>query len=101
MAPGVVYGITDNSRPSADRRIGQTLANRIPLMSQRITIRLTKELAAWLDQAAKTSGIPRSRIIREHLDWALAKGREQRFMKLAGTVHGPRGLSTRKGFARS
>ena len=34
-------------------------------MSNTVTIRLSKELAAWLEQASKRSGIPRGRIIRE------------------------------------
>ena len=70
-------------------------------MSQTITIRLTKELAAWLDQASKRSGMPRGRIIREQLEKARESGGEQSFMRLAGIVRGARDLSARKGFSRS
>jgi hypothetical protein len=70
-------------------------------MSQTITIRLTKELASWLEQASKRSGMPRGRIIREQLEKARGSGGGQPFMRLAGTVRGARDLSTRKGFARS
>lgn len=70
-------------------------------MGQTITIRLTKELAAWLEQVAKRSGMPRGRIIREQLEKARESGGEQAFMRLAGSVRGARDLSARKGFARS
>ena len=69
-------------------------------MSQTVTIRLTKELAAWLDQAAKRSGIPRGRIIREQLEKARDGGAAPSFMRLAGSVRGARDLSGRKGFSR-
>ena len=70
-------------------------------MSQTVTIRLTKELAAWLEQASKRSGVPRGRIIREYLEKARDGGAEPSFMRLAGAVRGARDLSTRKGFSRS
>jgi hypothetical protein len=70
-------------------------------MSQTITIRLTKELAAWLEQASKRSGMPRGRIIREQLEKARESGGEQASMRLAGSVRGARDLSARKGFSRS
>ncbi len=69
-------------------------------MSHTVTIRLTEELAAWLDQASKKSGVPKGRIIREHLERARANGSEQSFMQLAGTIRGARDLSKRKGFSR-
>ena len=70
-------------------------------MSQTVTIRLTKELAVWLEQVSKRSGVPRGRIIREQLEKARDTGGEQSFMRLAGSVRGARDLSTRKGFTRS
>jgi predicted transcriptional regulator len=70
-------------------------------MSHTVTIRLTKELAAWLEQVAKRSGMPRGRIIREQLEKARESGGEQAFMRLAGSVRGARDLSARKGFSRS
>ena len=70
-------------------------------MSQTITIRLTSELAAWLEEMSARSGVPRGRIIREQLERARASHSEHSFMKLAGTVRGPRDLSRRKGFSRS
>jgi len=70
-------------------------------MSKTITIRLTEDLASWLDQASKQSGIPKGRIVREQLERARRSGKSPSFMRLAGTVEGARDLSARKGFSRS
>jgi len=69
-------------------------------MSNTLTVRLPRELAAWLEQAARRSGLPRGRIIREQLEKARAAEPRQRYMRLAGCTRGPAGLSTRKGFSR-
>ena len=69
-------------------------------MSNTITVRLPEDLAEWLDAASRKAGVPRGRIVRDQLQ--LARKREKRpFMRLAGTVDGPHGLSGRKGFSRS
>jgi hypothetical protein len=70
-------------------------------MSTTITVRLPKDLASWLNQASKQSGIPKGRIVREQLERAREGGKEPSFMRLAGSVRGTRDLSTRKGFSRS
>jgi predicted transcriptional regulator len=70
-------------------------------MSQTITVRLTKELAAWLEQVAARTGLSQGRIIRDQLERAKADSSGQAFMRLAGSVRGPRDLSSRKGFSRS
>jgi hypothetical protein len=68
-------------------------------MSNTITVRLPEDLAGWLDAASLKAGVPRGRIIRDQLE--LARRREkQPFLRLAGSVEGPRDLSTRKGFSR-
>lgn len=69
-------------------------------MSHTVTIRLTKELAAWLEEVSRRSGVPRGRIIREQLEKARDGGAAPSFMRLAGTVRGARNLSARKGFSR-
>lgn len=69
-------------------------------MSHTITIRITKQLLAWLDEASAKSGVPRGRIIREQLERARASRSEQTFMRLAGSVSGAPDLSARKGFSR-
>lgn len=65
-----------------------------------ITVRLTKDLAAWLEQAAAKSGVSQGKIVRDQLEKAKATGAHQSFMRLAGSVRGPRNLSSRKGFSR-
>jgi predicted transcriptional regulator len=69
-------------------------------MGQTITVRLTKELAAWLEHAAAKTGVSQGKIIRDQLERARASARQQTFMRLAGTIRGPKDLSTRKGFSR-
>src|SRR6266487_908582 len=68
-------------------------------MSKTITIRLGKELAAWLEDAAARTGVSQGKIVREQLERARAGG-SQPFLRLAGRHRGPRDLSSRKGFAR-
>ena len=69
-------------------------------MGQTITVRLTKELAAWLEHAAAKTGVSQGKIVRDQLEKARTSARQQAFMRLAGVVRGPKDLSTRKGFAR-
>jgi predicted transcriptional regulator len=70
-------------------------------MGHTTTIRLTKELADWLDEVAARTGLSRGRIIRDQLERARANARNRSFMKLAGVVRGPKDLSSRRGFSRS
>ena len=70
-------------------------------MSHTTTIRLTDELAAWLDEVATRTGLSRSRIIRDQLERARAGAQGRSFMRLAGVVRGPKDLSMRKGFSRT
>ena len=62
-------------------------------------MRLTKDLADWLEETARKSGIPQGKIIRDQLERAKAQGGKS-FMRLAGVIDGPRDLSKRKGFAK-
>lgn len=68
-------------------------------MSNTITVRLPEDLAGWLDAASRKAGVPRGRIIRDQLELA-RRQEKQPFLRLAGSVEGPRDLSTRKGFSR-
>jgi predicted transcriptional regulator len=70
-------------------------------MGQTITVRLTKELASWLEQIAARMGVSQGSIIRDQLEKAKASASSQAFMRLAGAVRGPKDLSSRKGFSRS
>ncbi len=69
-------------------------------MSHTITVRLPKELAAWLEHVATTMGVPQGRIVRDQLEKARVGEPRRSFMRLAGSVRGPRDLSTRRGFSR-
>ena len=69
-------------------------------MNNTITVRLPEDLAEWLDSASRKAGVPRGRIVRDQLQ--LARQREKRpFLRLAGSIEGPRNLSARKGFSRA
>ena len=70
-------------------------------MGQTITVRLTKELAAWLERVAARTGVSQGRIVRDQLEKAREGAASQSFMRLAGVVRGARDLSSRKGFSRS
>ena len=70
-------------------------------MSHTVTVRLSDELAAWLEEAAARRGVSQSKLIRDQLEKAKAGGEEKGFLRLAGTVDGPKDLSRRKGFSRS
>ena len=69
-------------------------------MSHTLTIRLSKELAAWLEHVSAKTGVSQGKIVRDQLEKARAGAPRQSFMRLAGSVRGPRDLSSRKGFSR-
>ena len=68
-------------------------------MGHTITVRLDRELSAWLEAEAARTGLSQGKIVRDQLERARAGG-GQPFMRLAGSIRGPKGLSTRKGFSR-
>jgi predicted DNA-binding protein len=70
-------------------------------MSHTISIRVSEELAAWLEDTAAKSGVSRGKIVREQLEKARTLAANQEFMRLAGSVTGPKNLSSRKGFSRT
>ncbi len=69
-------------------------------MSQTITVRLTKEQAAWLEETATKAGVSQGHLVREHLEKARASAGAKPFMRLAGSLEGPSDLSQRKGFSK-
>jgi hypothetical protein len=69
-------------------------------MSHTLTIRLTEELAEWLAEVSRESGLPAGRIIRQLLESAKAQSGNQAFMRLAGQIEGAPDLSLRKGYTR-
>jgi len=101
---------------NVDLRIVWEVATAYPLMTPRrlrllcvhfrhmgltLTIRLSKELAAWLETTAAKSGVSQGKLVRDQLEKARASNGAQAFMRLAGTVRGSKDLSSRKGFSRS
>jgi hypothetical protein len=68
-------------------------------MSNTLTVRLPDDLAKWLEQTARKTGLPRGRIVKMELERA-QKESTRPFMRLAGSVDGPPDLSSRKGFSR-
>jgi hypothetical protein len=70
-------------------------------MRNTITVRLGDDLAAWLEEEATKTGVSQGKVIRDQLERAKAGSARQPFMRLAGSVRGPKGLFRRKGFARS
>lgn len=72
------------------------------LMSNTLTIRITEELRAWLEETSRRTRIPVGRLIREQLETAKAQAGKQRFLRHAGAIEGgPKDVSSRKGFSRS
>ena len=69
-------------------------------MSHTLTVRLTPELANWLEEKSRRTGLPAGRIVRQQLERARAEAGNQRFLRHAGKISGPNDLSSRKGFER-
>lgn len=67
-------------------------------MSNTLTIRLSDELNAWLEEVSTQTGVPKSRIVREQLEASRTRIVRQPFLDLAGSIEGEPGLSQKKGF---
>jgi hypothetical protein len=65
-----------------------------------ITIRLPEELAEWLKNTARKTGVPVGRLVREELERAKRENGTKPFMRHCGSINGPADLSSRKGFSR-
>ena len=69
-------------------------------MSHTLTIRLTPELAGWLQEVSSSAGVPQGKIVRDQLEKARKADARKGYLRLAGSVRLGRDLSTRKGFSR-
>jgi len=69
-------------------------------MGHTLTIRLPAEMARWLEETARRSGVPQGEIVRAQLELARYERKARPFMRLAGCIEGPSNLSTRKGFSK-
>jgi predicted transcriptional regulator len=67
-------------------------------MGSTFSLRLPEDLAKWLDETARKSGVPKGKLIRQELE-KMRSAESQPFMRLAGTISGPRDLSSRKGYS--
>lgn len=71
-------------------------------MSTTITVRLSDDLAAWLEDLARATGVSRGHIVRDLLEHARAAAPAQRrYLRHAGAIKGARDLSERRGFSAS
>jgi predicted DNA-binding protein len=70
-------------------------------MSNTLTVRLPDDLLNRLKEKSRRTGLPLGRVVRESLESTLNNEIEPIWMKYAGTVNGPRNLSSRKGYSRS
>lgn len=69
-------------------------------MSHTLSIRLPEELNTWLEEEARRTGLPKGRVVRQHLEASRTREACQPFLELAGSIEGKRGLSRKKGFQR-
>lgn len=70
-------------------------------MSNTLTVRLSEDLLKRLREKARRTGLPVGRVVRESLETTLEKENEPVWLKYAGTMSGPKNLSSRKGYSRS
>jgi predicted transcriptional regulator len=70
-------------------------------MSNTLTVRLPEELIERLREKSRRTGLPVNRVVRQSLEKTLEQNTEPAWMKHAGTISGPKNLSSRKGYSRS
>lgn len=69
-------------------------------MGNTITVRLPEDLSKWLEEESKITGLPKGRIVREHLESSRTRKQRKPFLDLAGSVEAAPDLSSKKGFGR-
>lgn len=70
-------------------------------MSNTLTVRLPQELLDRLREKSRRTGLPVGRVVRQAIEATLDQENEPAWMKYAGTMSGPKDLSSRKGYSRS
>jgi hypothetical protein len=72
-------------------------------MGNTLTVRLPQELLDRLREKSRRTGLPVGRVVRQSIEAALDEDEENEpaWMKYAGTMSGPKDLSSRKGYSRS
>lgn len=69
-------------------------------MNNTLTIRLPEDLSRWLEEEARTTGLPKGKIVKEQLERLRNAKARQPFLDLAGRVDGVPELSAKKGFTK-
>ena len=69
-------------------------------MEDTITVRLTSSLSAWLKSTSRKTGVPISKLVRDHLERAKQETGDKPFLRYAGIMSGPPDLSSRKGYSK-
>lgn len=69
-------------------------------MSHTLSVRLSEDLAKWVEKQAKATGRSQGSLVKEALEKARQADEVKPFMRLAGCLDGPSDLSKRKGFSR-
>jgi len=67
-------------------------------MSTTITVRLPDNLNQWLAEESRKTGLPKGRVVRDHLEFARTRKARQPFLDLAGSIEGTPDLSRKRGF---
>lgn len=70
-------------------------------ISHTISVRASEDLAAWLEDTAAKSGVSKGKLVREQLEKARIAEPNGGLMRLAGSVEGPKNLSSGRGFSRA
>lgn len=68
-------------------------------MSHTITVRLNKDLAEWLAETARRTGVSQGKVVRDQLEKAKTSAGGRPYMRWAGCAVGPKDLSMRQGFS--
>jgi predicted DNA-binding protein len=69
-------------------------------MSNTLAVRFPDELLQRLREKSRRTGLPVGRVVRQAVENSLRQD-EPAWMKYAGTMSGPKNLSSRKGYSRS
>ncbi len=65
-----------------------------------MTVRIDDDLDAWIEETAQKRGISKGELVRDQLELGRKSAGRRPFMRLAGSISGPKDLSARKGFSR-
>jgi len=70
-----------------------------PSMGTRVSVRISRDALSWLEETSRRTGKSKAAIVRSAIEAARNRSLPRRFLRLIGSVRGPRDLSQRAGFA--